>query len=811
MQNRTLEKQGLDASSVYNLFLYREGRAWGGSSSEEEEKKSLCGTVPVLFIPGNAGCYKQVRSLASVSHHIYHASHAQHESRNSPPCFACSDEPDTEPLTPAKPAADSDGKKESGEARGEAAAGTWKGGRGSAAYPSRLVWFFVDLREHLSALHSALLHKQAAFVAAAVTQAAFVAAAVIQILSLYRFSCASTPTPPPPVLLVGHSMAGIVALAHRRLTGGGDVNEGGDGKDTWRGRGRTRRQLILSSPATVLPVSTPARPSSVLLCVLCFHARPPALCAASGALHGGDSRPPGPQETARGRSLFPLPLQPSMHALYHSLIQHTPNSPSSALLLASLAAGRSDWQVRLAGEIGLVPRVSLPLVALPSHTHTNPTLPSALPPPLCSSHRFLLAEEIGRSVHGRQKYPPPQIPPPIQHRHTLTTFEAPQKSFMGGSSTPSVHGRQQYPPPQIPPPCTFYSAQPLTCGSQQGTSRQCGATSPWLRCAVVCGGVWWYAVLCGGTQSCVVVVPVSACAVPQHIPSSVGLSAGHEQAVWCNQPVAQLAHALLSLVNPHTSQPFSSPNTRLAIISCHLSAPPLLLRPLLLGSPDRAASPASLHEPTSLSFHINLPIEAPSPHTAGGSSRALVLLSNVLPCDGMNLTLVISTQKGAGEESYGEDPLDIKTQEERRQGDDKRVKGEGQGEQEARKMGVRRDRMGVRRDRMDCGSKAGEVEGGFGEEEGSCGDGISPASQQVTGQPPQPSPLALVILPLPLPLLNSPCSLPLLAFPCLPSLPPSPSQYHRHHSRSQGRCPSRPLLPCSYCLWRWQTGVVLVV
>ncbi|CAI5535348.1 unnamed protein product [Closterium sp. Naga37s-1] len=136
----------------------------------------------------------------------------------------------------------------------------------------------------------------------------------------------------------------------------------------------------------------------------------------------------------------------------------------------------------------------------------------------------------------------------------------------------------------------------------------------------------------------------------------------------------------------------------------------------------------------------------------------------------MNLTLVISTQKGAGEESYGEDPLDIRTQEERRQGDDKRVKGEGQGEQEARKMGVRRYRM-------DCGSKAGEVEGGFGEEEGSCGDGsegdvssyvltrllvplpsppgssafslpVSPASQQVTGQVPQPSPLALLILPL---------------------------------------------------------------
>ncbi|CAI5993773.1 unnamed protein product [Closterium sp. NIES-64] len=722
-----------------------------------------------------------------------------------------------------------------------------EGGRGSAAYPSRLVWFFVDLREHLSALHSALLHKQAAFVAAAVTQAAFVAAAVIQILSLYRFSCASTPTPPPPVLLVGHSMAGIVALAHRRLTGGGDVNEGGDGKDTWRGRGRTRRQLILSSPATVLPVSTPARPSSVLLvghsmggivtlppgpqethrgrrrergiwAALETTTRPPFVWAAGGAFNGAScaSTPAHPPSVLLP---LPLPLQPSMHALYHSLIQHTPNSPSSALLLASLAAGRSDWQeaetctqcsplfssqstscdtsTTAARSLSFIvsPSLFLPhsLVASLNTLMPPPTLLSSPFPPISFPPHLLspaspfrpwmplklfvspfrspsapsatLRPRPSRSVHGRQKYPPPQIPPPIQHRHTLTTFEAPQKSFMGGSSTPSVHGRQQYPPPQIPPPCTFYSAQPLTCGSQQGTSRQCGATSPWLsraRAGSVVqpargSGVRWCAVVCGGTQSCVVVVPVSACAVPQHIPSSVGLSAGHEQAVCSPTP---------SCPSSTHAHPSPSPPLTCAVQSSAATCPP--------------------HLPTSLPSLKSPPF--------------LPQLAHAPPIP-----------QGGGEESYGEDPLDIKTQEERRQGDDKRVKGEGQGEQEARKMGVRRDRMGVRRDRMDCGSKAGEVEGGFGEEEGSCGDGISPASQQVTGQPPQPSPLALVILPLPLPLLNSPCSLPLLAFPCLPSLPPSPSQYHRHHSRSQGRCPSRPLLPCSYCLWRWQTGVVLVV
>ncbi|CAI5535346.1 unnamed protein product [Closterium sp. Naga37s-1] len=320
MQNRTLEKQGLDATSVYSLFLYREGRAWGGSSSEEEEEKSLCGAVPVLFIPGNAGCYKQVRSLASVSHHIYHASHAQHESRNSPPCFACGDDPHTEPLTPVKPAADSDGKKESGEARGEGAAGTGKGGRGSAAYPCRLVWFSVDLREHLSALHTALLHKQAAFVAAAVTQ----------ILSLYSASCASTPAHPPSVLLVGHSMGGIVArLAHRRLRGGGGVREGRNREMEEEVKGCAWKDEAQEGGGGIQELES-------------------GRCSIVHQEGSGHDSVHTIVTIATPHSLFPLPLQPSMHALYHSLIQHTPNSPSSALLLASLAAGRSDWQVRFA-------------------------------------------------------------------------------------------------------------------------------------------------------------------------------------------------------------------------------------------------------------------------------------------------------------------------------------------------------------------------------------------------------------------------------------------------------------------------------
>ncbi|CAI7769711.1 unnamed protein product, partial [Closterium sp. NIES-53] len=336
--------------------------------------------------------------------------------------------------------------------------------------------------------------------------------------------------------------------------------------------------------------------------------------------------------------LFPLPLQPSMLTLYHSLTRHpSQRSPSSPLLLASLAAGWSDWQVR--------------------------SWAAAVPP---------------------------------------------------SPDTTSIH---------LP-----FSTAPH---------------------------VW--------------------------------LSAGHEQAVWCNQPVAQLSHTLLALVNPRTSQPFSSSNARRAIIFCHLSAPPLLLlRPLLLGSPTAGAFP---NEPNSqqteqqnqqqqqqpqkqqnpqkqqqkqgqrsdghtavqlnsapfmhkwasqaqqsLSFHINLPIEALSLNTAGSSSRALVLLSNVLPCDGLNLTLVISTQQGDAEERHEEGTLDRRKQEERRQGDDKKGKGEevGEGEDDVSSYDLTRLLVPLPPPpRSNSFSLP-----------------VSLASQQVTGQVPQPSPLALLMLPL---------------------------------------------------------------
>jgi len=51
----------LQAFPKYGLYVYGEGKSAGYL-----EKGKYSG-IPVLFIPGNSGSYKQVRSLASVA------------------------------------------------------------------------------------------------------------------------------------------------------------------------------------------------------------------------------------------------------------------------------------------------------------------------------------------------------------------------------------------------------------------------------------------------------------------------------------------------------------------------------------------------------------------------------------------------------------------------------------------------------------------------------------------------------------------------------------------------------------------------
>ncbi|KKY23138.1 putative gpi inositol-deacylase [Diplodia seriata] len=134
-------------ASKYSLYMYREG-----GIDEDTRVKG----VPVLFIPGNAGSYKQVRSLAAEAAYYYH-DHIQ----NDPDALA-------------------DGKR-------------------------ALDFFSVDFNEDITAFHGQTL----------LDQAEYLNDAVAYILSLYHNparSMRSSDFPDPSsVIIVGHSMGGIVA------------------------------------------------------------------------------------------------------------------------------------------------------------------------------------------------------------------------------------------------------------------------------------------------------------------------------------------------------------------------------------------------------------------------------------------------------------------------------------------------------------------------------------------------------------------------------------------------------------------------
>ncbi|CAF9934495.1 MAG: GPI inositol deacylase [Heterodermia speciosa] len=134
-------------ASKYSLYLYREG-----GFDEDPEVKG----VPVLFIPGNAGSYKQVRSLASESAQYYYNVIAQ------------------------DPKALEDGA-------------------------TSIDFFSVDFNEDFTAFHGQTL----------LDQAEYLNDAIAYILSLYHDSRRSQRNPalpdPSSVILIGHSMGGVVA------------------------------------------------------------------------------------------------------------------------------------------------------------------------------------------------------------------------------------------------------------------------------------------------------------------------------------------------------------------------------------------------------------------------------------------------------------------------------------------------------------------------------------------------------------------------------------------------------------------------
>ncbi|KAI7164389.1 GPI inositol-deacylase-like protein [Hortaea werneckii] len=140
-------------ASKYSLYLYREGGV-----DEDTRVKG----IPVIFIPGNAGSYKQVRPIAAEAARYFHD-----VLRNDP------------------------------------------GAEGSGKRP--LDFFTVDFNEELTAFHGQTM----------LDQAEYLNEAVAYILALYHNPYRSLREPglpdPKSVIILGHSMGGIVARTMLRM------------------------------------------------------------------------------------------------------------------------------------------------------------------------------------------------------------------------------------------------------------------------------------------------------------------------------------------------------------------------------------------------------------------------------------------------------------------------------------------------------------------------------------------------------------------------------------------------------------------
>ncbi|XP_073124848.1 uncharacterized protein [Henckelia pumila] len=172
------------SSTKYGLYLYHEG--WK-KIDFDEHLKNLKG-IPVLFIPGNGGSYKQVRSLGAESDRAY---------QNGPL------ERDFYQIFPyLKEGVDAD----------------LTGDMLPNQYTSMLDWFAVDLEGEHSAMDGQILQEHSEYVVYAIHR----------ILDQYKESqdarvkegAALSGSLPRSVILVGHSMGGFVARAavvHPRL------------------------------------------------------------------------------------------------------------------------------------------------------------------------------------------------------------------------------------------------------------------------------------------------------------------------------------------------------------------------------------------------------------------------------------------------------------------------------------------------------------------------------------------------------------------------------------------------------------------
>ncbi|CAN3478819.1 GPI inositol-deacylase [Diutina catenulata] len=133
-------------ASKYSLYLYREEGSDPFPPSEDDGFQSLDG-VPMLFIPGNAGSFRQVRSLAAELADAYFHDYRHHPDDHGP--------------------------------------------------TKNFDVYTADFNEDFTAFHGRTM----------LDQAEYLNEAVAFILSLY----ADHPVPPTSVVVVGHSMGGVVA------------------------------------------------------------------------------------------------------------------------------------------------------------------------------------------------------------------------------------------------------------------------------------------------------------------------------------------------------------------------------------------------------------------------------------------------------------------------------------------------------------------------------------------------------------------------------------------------------------------------
>lgn len=167
------------SATKYGLYLYHEG--WKRIDFQEHLKK--LGGVPVLFIPGNGGCYKQVRSLAKESDRAYQGGPLERTFYQEAALIP-EEGGMNMPLT---------------------------GFKLPNQYNFMLDWFAVDLEGEHSAMDGQILEDHTEYVVYAIHR----------ILDQYKESrdarekegAATSGKLPKSVILVGHSMGGFVARA----------------------------------------------------------------------------------------------------------------------------------------------------------------------------------------------------------------------------------------------------------------------------------------------------------------------------------------------------------------------------------------------------------------------------------------------------------------------------------------------------------------------------------------------------------------------------------------------------------------------